>query len=101
MNELPRRRFLRTAATLAASAALAPQLIPLARAADSCTDPASEALRVSMNYVSKAADAAQSCATCGFFAFAADEAKPACGGCQIMSGPVDAAGHCDSWSPKA
>lgn len=99
MNELPRRRFLRTAATLAASAALAPQLIPLARAADSCTDPASEALRVSMNYVSKAADAAQSCATCGFFA--ADEAKPACGGCQIMSGPVDAAGHCDSWSPKA
>jgi hypothetical protein len=99
MNQLPRRAFLRSAATLAATAALAPQLIPLARAADSCTDPASEALRVSMNYVSKAADTAQSCVTCGFFA--AEEAKPDCGDCQIMSGPVDATGHCDSWSPKA
>jgi hypothetical protein len=99
MNELPRRAFLRNAATLAATAALAPQLIPLARAAESCADPASEELRVSMNYVAKAADATQSCATCGFFS--PDSAAPSCGGCEIMSGPVDAAGHCDSWSPKA
>ena len=99
MNELPRRAFLRNAATLAATAALAPQLIPLARAAESCADPASEELRVSMNYSVTAVDPAQSCVTCGFFS--PDSAAPACGGCEIMSGPVDAAGHCDSWSPKA
>jgi anaerobic selenocysteine-containing dehydrogenase len=99
MTTLRRRRFIRHAAQLAAAAALGPQLIPIARAADSCTNPDSEALRVSVSYVAKAADATQSCATCGFFG--ADDAKPACGGCQIMGGPVDATGHCDSWSPKA
>ena len=99
MTALHRRSFIRHAARLAAAAALAPPLIPLARAAESCADPASEALRVSMNYVPVAADPAQSCLSCGFFT--ADGARPACGDCQIMSGPVDAAAHCDSWSPKA
>lgn len=98
MTALRRRSFIRHAAELAAAAALGPQLIPIARAEDSCADPASEALRVSMNYVAKAADAAQSCVTCGFFE--QDAAAPACGNCQIMSGPVDAAAFCESWSPK-
>ena len=29
----------------------------------------------------------------------ADPAGGACGNCQILSGPVDATGHCDSFSP--
>lgn len=98
MNDIARRSFLRKTAQIAASMVIAPQLIPLARAAESCADPASESLRVSMNYVAKAADPAQSCESCGFFA--QDAAAPACGNCDIMSGPVDAAAHCDSWSPK-
>ena len=99
MNDIARRSFLRKTAQLAASVVIAPQLIPLARAAESCADPASESLRVSMNYVVNAADPAHSCATCGFFA--PDAAAPACGNCDIMSGPVDAAAYCDSWSPKS
>ena len=99
MKELDRRSFILRAAGIAAAVATAPRLIPLAHAEESCVDPASEALRVSMNYVAKAADPAQSCASCGFFA--ADAASPGCGGCEIMSGPVDAAAHCDSWSPKS
>ena len=98
MTTLRRRSFIRHAAQLVAVAAVAPQLIPLARAADSCADPASEALRISMSYVPVAADPAQSCVSCAFFTTAGDQ--PACGDCQIMSGPVDAAAYCDSWSPK-
>lgn len=98
MNEAGRRSFLRKTVQLAATFVITPQLIPMVRAEDSCADPASEALRVSMNYVAKAADAAQSCVTCGFFE--QDAAAPACGNCQIMSGPVDAAAFCESWSPK-
>jgi hypothetical protein len=67
-----------------------------ARAAGSCVQPESEALRTSVNYVEPAADPAVACAHCAFFT--ADPAGGACGSCQILSGPVDATGHCDSFS---
>ena len=69
-----------------------------ARAAASCVQPESESLRVSVNYVDKAADPALACARCAFFS--ADPAG-ACGNCQILSGPGDATGHCDSFSPPS
>jgi hypothetical protein len=65
--------------------------------AGTCVDAGSESLRASLNYVATAADPAVACARCAFFA--AGPAGGACGGCQILSGPVDAAGHCDSFSP--
>lgn len=70
-----------------------------ARAADSCVQPESEALRASVNYVEPAADPGANCARCAFFT--ADPAGGACGSCQILSGPVDATGHCDSFSPPS
>lgn len=70
-----------------------------ARAADACVQPDSEALRASLNYVGTAADPAASCAHCAFFT--ADAAGGACGACRILGGGVDAAGHCDSFSPPS
>jgi hypothetical protein len=70
-----------------------------ARAAGSCVQPDSESLRASLNYVTTAADASAACAHCAYFA--ADPAGAGCGACQILSGPVDATGHCDSFSPPA
>ena len=68
------------------------------QAADSCVQPESESLRASLNYAATAADPAAACAHCAFFA-----AGPGgdCGSCTILGGPVDATGHCDSFSPPA
>lgn len=70
-----------------------------ARAAEACVQPDSEALRASLNYAGAAADPAASCAHCAFFT--ADAAGGPCGECKIMSGAVDATGHCDSFSPPS
>jgi hypothetical protein len=67
-----------------------------ARAAG-CVQAESESLRASVNYVETAADPAVACARCAFFTAA--PAGGGCGNCQILSGPVDATGHCDSFSP--
>lgn len=69
------------------------------RAADACVQPASESLRASLNYVGASADPAVACAHCAFFT--ADPAGPACGACQMLGGPVDITGHCDSFSPPS
>lgn len=68
-----------------------------ARAAEACVQPESESLRTSLNYTSAGADPAATCAHCAFFT--TDAAGGACGGCTILGGPVDATGHCDSFSP--
>jgi hypothetical protein len=66
-----------------------------------CADPAkmdsgAAALRASLNYTEQSPDAAKSCAACAFFT-----AGPGgCGSCQILSGPANSKGHCDSWGPK-
>ncbi len=98
MNTIPRRSLLRRAFGLAAGTALAPTLVPFARAADSCTDPSSESLRESISYTSVAPDPESSCASCAFFT--PDAATAGCGYCEILSGPADAGGHCESWSPR-
>ncbi|HET9388637.1 MAG TPA: high-potential iron-sulfur protein [Steroidobacteraceae bacterium] len=99
MDELPRRVILRRALQITAALAVAPRLIPRAVAAESCVDPASESLRSSLHYASTAPNPKQSCGACGFFT--GDQSKPGCGNCQIMSGPVDQTGHCDSWSARS
>ena len=70
-----------------------------ARAAKACVQLESESLRASLNYVEVASDPAAACAHCAFFT--ADSAGGACGACRIMGGAVDAAGHCDSFSPPS
>jgi hypothetical protein len=95
MAGMTRRRLLQRAFALGlAGGALA----PAGRAAAACVEDASESLRASVNYVEPAADPATACARCAFFS--ADPAGGGCGNCQILSGPVDATGHCDSFSPS-
>jgi hypothetical protein len=79
--------------------AAAPAFMRAATAADSCVDAQSESLRASLHYASTSPVPNQNCGACGFFT--GNDAKPACGNCQIMSGPVDSTGHCDSWSAKS
>jgi len=96
MSRTNRRTFLfRTASLGIAGFAFA----RLSRAADACVQPESESLRASLNYASASANPAAACAHCAFFT--ANPAGSACGGCQILGGPVDATGHCDSFSPPA
>ena len=72
-----------------------------ASAEEACADPAkldsgAAGLRASLNYVELAPDPAKTCAACAFFAAGAG----LCGSCQILNGPANSKGHCDSWGPK-
>jgi hypothetical protein len=98
VENLPRRTILRRTLQITMALAVVPHMIRPARAADSCVDPASEALRNSLHYASATPNASQPCSACGFFT--RDESKKACGNCMIMSGPVDEKGHCDSWAAR-
>jgi hypothetical protein len=64
-----------------------------------CVDPdeASDGLRKSLHYTELSPDSKMTCSGCSFFT--AGE-KDGCGQCQIMSGPANARGHCDSWSKR-
>lgn len=97
MHEPQRRVLLRRALQFTAALAIVPRAVGVAHA-ESCVDPASESLRSSLHYSSASPKPSEICSGCGFFT--ADGGKPACGNCQIMSGPVDEKGHCDSWAPK-
>ena len=97
MPDQSRRRLMRRALQFTTVIAAAPALMRAARAADSCVDPQSESLRSSLHYASVSPAANQNCGACGFFT----AAQGGCGNCVIMSGPVDATGHCDSWSAKS
>jgi hypothetical protein len=96
MHDPCRRLVLRRALQL--SIAVAPRLAPATPAA-SCVDPQSESLRRSLHYSSPAPVQDQNCGACGFFT--RNESQAGCGNCVIMSGPVDATGHCDSWSARS
>ena len=74
-------------------------------AANVCADPAKldpsqNSLRESLHYAEMSPNPATVCAGCAYSHFA----KPGdmCGRCDIYSGgPVNARGHCDSWSKRA
>lgn len=95
MNQLPRRVILRRALQVLAAAAVIPAF--KVRAASTCEDPSSEALRTSLHYTPKSPDPAKACHACTYFT----NAKSPCGNCAIMSGPVNMNGHCDSWTAKS
>jgi hypothetical protein len=99
MNELTRRVLLRRIVQFTASLAVVPAALEAAAAAESCVSPDSDSLRASLHYSNPSSKPAETCKGCGFFT--GDTAKPACGNCQIMTGPVDAGGHCDSWAAKS
>jgi hypothetical protein len=99
MAEPPRRILLRRALQFTLGVASLPRLVSAAAAAQSCVDPQSESLRGSLHYASVSTIPNQSCSGCGFFT--ADAGKAGCGNCVMMSGPVDATGHCDSWSARS
>lgn len=70
-------------------------------AAAGCADPddlsgADVALRKSVQYTDVSADEQKTCRGCAFF----KSGTGGCGGCQILSGLVSAAGHCTSWSAR-
>jgi hypothetical protein len=95
VTRLSRRSF----AFLALPLGVAGAAFGRATHAAGCAQPDSEALRASLNYVSVAPDPSTACAHCAFFA--ADAAGGACGACGILGGPVDATGHCESFSPPS
>jgi hypothetical protein len=66
-----------------------------------CTDPddlsgADAALRKSVEYADFSSDEKKTCRGCAFF----KAGTGPCGTCQILSGLVNADGHCTSWSAK-
>ena len=77
-------------------------LLPLAGRAQSaepaCVRVDSEPLRESLSYADPSPDPAISCRNCGFFTA---KGAAGCGDCMIMSGPVNATAHCESWSKRS
>lgn len=97
MSTLPRRLMIHKLCHVTLIALAAPLVANRSRAADACGDPTSQPLRPSLNYAKTAPKASQTCSACGYYT---PTTSSSCGTCVIMSGPVDATGHCDSWSPK-
>jgi hypothetical protein len=99
---MSRRQWLNTSLRLGCAVALPGVLAACGgKSAALCSDPAQlsdaeNSLRASLHYVEHA-QRESSCAQCGFF-----EAPPnaPCGNCTLLKGPVNPAGHCDSWSAR-
>jgi hypothetical protein len=76
------------------------------RDSDSCVDTDSlstgeASLRASFHYAARSPyGEAKQCRGCQFFR-AKDGDTTGCGECQILQGPVNGQGHCDSWSARA
>lgn len=90
MGKVLRRHFLIRGTQMLSAVTL----VPVIARAQQCVELASEELRESLNYQDPGPEPNMQCKDCGFF-----EMKNApCGYCQIMTGPVSATAHCDSWS---
>jgi len=57
------------------------------------------AARKALKYVDQSADPARVCSGCRFFKQPAGGA--ACGGCQILTGPITPTGYCSSWIARS
>lgn len=55
--------------------------------------------REQLQYVAQSPKEEQICANCQFWQPSEDEAT-ACGGCQLIKGPIHPNGWCQTWSPK-
>src|SRR5262245_40770021 len=98
MDRLARRLILRRAIRVIVAAPLLPLVARMANASSACADPASQSLRDSLHYTAASPDPAKPCSACALYT---GQSSSACGQCQIMSGPVDEKGHCDSWAPRS
>ncbi len=72
-------------------------------ASDPCTDltgltDAEIKMRETLQYVGKSPYPDKRCDNCQFWIPAAE--GEVCGGCKILKGPINAAGHCTSWAAK-
>jgi len=71
---------------------------------DSCVDPdylstSDVRLRASLDFTERSPHGSEKeCAGCEFFRAVVGDAD-GCGTCQIVQGPVNPRGYCDSWSP--
>lgn len=102
---LDRRTFLTRAALLGGVAAGAGLLAACGKGggALSCEDtsslkPDELGVRTSLGYADVSPDPTKVCSGCALFQPGAPDA---CGGCQIMKGPINPGGHCNSWAKKA
>jgi len=55
-------------------------------------------MRQTLQYVEASADPEKMCSNCQLYV--APEGDAACGGCQIIKGPIAPGGFCTSWSPQ-
>mgnify|MGYP005848430591 CR=1 FL=1 len=55
--------------------------------------------RTNLQYVEQTADPAKRCDGCALYIAAA--AGAACGGCNLIKGPINPAGYCTSWVAKS
>ena len=104
---LTRRRFLEAGrdGSLALLGGLLLTEVACSDSGPECVDPEllstpERALRDANAYVSVSASRSpngeeKQCGGCAFFS---SEGEPTCGRCEILGGPVSAAGHCDAWS---
>jgi hypothetical protein len=101
-DTLSRRSLLKELAGLPAAGSLLMLSACSKTASVLCADPnklsaGDASLRASLHYTEESPDAQKTCSACGFFV----QATPAgCGECQMLKGPVNAGGRCDSWSSK-
>jgi len=99
MSQLNRRKFLFFGVQVPAAI-----LISKAAAAATCGDPDNlsnreQGMRESMEYTDEAPDPKQACSGCSFFM--AEEGDSGCGGCSVLGGQVNSAGHCVSWTKRS
>lgn len=104
-SKVDRREFLKSAATLGAVAAGASLLAACGKGGGGlqCTDvaglsPADAATRNSLSYVDASPDPTKVCSACVLYIVGQPNA---CGGCQVVKGPINPAGSCTSWAKKA
>lgn len=75
-------------------------------ASDACVDPEAlstgqASLRASVRYAARSpVGDEQACVACRFFRSRPEDAN-GCGDCEILQGPVNPRGRCDSWSARA
>lgn len=103
-SKVDRRDFLKSALTLGAAAGAASLLAACGKGGGAlvCTDaaglsPADAATRTSLQYVDVSADPAKICSGCVLYTAGQPNA---CGGCQVVKGPINPAGYCASWAKK-
>jgi hypothetical protein len=101
--KITRRLFLARSATTAAGMAMVLTGCGGKQASSQCFNPeqlgeSQLSLRSSLKYTDISATA-RHCNGCSYFT--ADSPSAGCGTCSLFNGPVNANGHCSSWSANA